>query len=389
MLEKVDVQQDDIPSGIDYFSKVIVFRESWADEHIWMAIVAVKKKAEFTKFINSKIDDPHCVFGNDHAIIQMTTSKNQAKLDKHLKNIANKDIKPFTARVDLKAHFDEANEINCFMIPQSTNDENQLIDGFIGMNFHNDHIDIDGDFNTISEFDQTETIAYPLDKEVALSLRSSLNVFNSISWLSKEEIEDVPQYAQLAIDYNGVKLFMCDRNLGYSFPFKSFPEMQLRFDTKNGDEWLAFFDEIKSDEKIKVDTTTKSLITEQGAFFQYDINPKRFDLSRKGVHLEETTNTDIYFDFQMKISELIDGTVFSVDSDNPPSLIEQNFGMIIADDMMADLHVFDNIQQITLQLKKGNEARLKVNGKVQMKNRQGHSIVESMFFMTEAILFLQ
>jgi hypothetical protein len=63
--------------------------------------------------------------------------------------------------------------------------------------------------------------------------------------------------------------------------------------------------------------------------------------------------------------------------------------MIIADDMMADLHVFDKIQQITLQLKKGNEARLKVNGKVQMKNRQGHSIVESMFFMTEAILFLQ
>ncbi|MEO9531095.1 MAG: hypothetical protein ABJG68_06275 [Crocinitomicaceae bacterium] len=390
MADKVEVQEEDIPSGIDYFSKVIIFRESWANEHIWMAIVAVNNKSDFTRFVNSKIENPHVVFGEDHAIIQMTSSSNQAELDKHLANIANKNIKPFTARVDLQNHFDQEKEINCFVIPQSSNKDNQLIDGFLSMDFHNDHIDVDGEFTTVSEFDQTETIAYPIDNEAALSLRSSLNVFNSIWWFSKEKIEDVPQYSQLAIDYNGMNIFLCNRNWGYPFPFKSFPDMEMRFDTKNGSEWLEFFDTITAEGKIKIDTTTNGLITEQGAFFQYNINDKVFELSRNGVNFEKDNSDDLYFDFQMKISDLLDNTKFSVDEDNPPSIIEQNLGMVIAEDMIADLHAFDNIEQIIFQLRKGKDTTtVKANGKVQMKNKEGQSIVESMFFITEALLYVK
>ena len=276
------------------------------------------------------------------------------------------------------------------MIPQSSNEDNQLIDGFLSMDFHKDHIDVDGEFTTVSEFDQTETIAYPIDNEAALSLRSSLNVFNSIWWFSKEKIEDVPQYSQLAIDYNGMNIFLCNRNWGYPFPFKSFPDMEMRFDTKNGSEWLEFFDTITAEGKIKIDTTTNGLITEQGAFFQYNINDKVFELSRNGVNFEKDNSDDLYFDFQMKISDLLDNTKFSVDEDNPPSIIEQNLGMVIAEDMIADLHAFDNIEQIIFQLRKGKDTTtVKANGKVQMKNKEGQSIVESMFFITEALLYVK
>ena len=389
MSDKVEVQGDDIPSGIDYFSKVIIFRESWANEHIWMAIVAVKNKAEFKKFIDSKLEEPHVVFGTDHAIIQMTASSNQAAMDEHLTNISNKNIKPFTARVDLKEHFDQDKEINLFVVPQSSSNDNQLIDGFLSLDFHNDHIDIDGEFNTVSEFDLTETIAYPINNESALSIRSSLNVFNSIWWFSKEKIEDVPQYSQMALDYDGMNIFLCNKNWGYPFPFKTFPEMQMRFDIKNGTDWMSFFDTITEEGKIKVDTTTNSLITEQGAFFQYKINQKVFELSRNGATFEASPSDNLYFDFQMKISDLLDKTNFSVDQDNPPSIIEQNLGMIIADDMIAELHAFDNIELVTFQLRKGKETSVTANGKVQMKNREGQSIVESMFFMTEALLYVK
>ncbi|MFT4602676.1 MAG: hypothetical protein ACI857_002863, partial [Arenicella sp.] len=143
VVSTVEVAEEDIPTGIDYFSKVILFREQWADENVWVGVVGVQDEGEFKKFINEKIEDAHVVFGDGHAIIQMTSSSDQAKMDVHLKNIANKTIKPFTARVNLNELFKKDQEINCYVIPQSReNLNNALSDGIISMNFHDDHIDI-------------------------------------------------------------------------------------------------------------------------------------------------------------------------------------------------------------------------------------------------------
>ena len=103
------------------------------------------------------------------------------------------------------------------------------------MDFHKDHIDIDGEFNTASNFDQTPAISYSIDNDKAFSLRSSLNIFKSIWWFSDEKIENVPQYNQMALDYDGVNFFLVNRNWGYPFPFKTFPEVQLKFDISKND----------------------------------------------------------------------------------------------------------------------------------------------------------
>lgn len=390
VLNKVEVQETDVAeTGIDYFSKVILFREQWADENIWIAVVGVKNKTAFKAYAKEKIGDLIIEFGDNHAIIQLTESKNQAKMDEHLKNISKKNIKPFTARVNLKKYFLTDKEINCYMIPQSADANHQLIDGYINMDFHQDHIDIGGEFNTVSTFTETPSIAYALNEDVGFSLRSSLNVFKSLWWFSTEEIEDVPDYKQMAVDYDGVKMFMVDLNWGYQFPFKTFPEMQMRVDALDGKEWKAFFQEIQEEGKVKVDTTIKSLITEQGAFFQYNLTNDYFELSRSGTNFIAATDEGVCFDFQMKIESLLNNTKFLVDDDNPPSAFEQSIGLSIANDMVSEMHVFDDIEQIRFQMKRADNAKIQANGQVQMKNKEGQSIVECMFFMTEALLFVK
>jgi len=387
--ERVEVEKEDIPTGINYFSKVILFREVWANESVWICVVGVENEQDFEKFVATKISEPHIVTNDGYAVIQLGPSSNQEQLDEHLANIANKKIKPFSTRVDLSKHFNKEKEINVYMIPQTSNANNQLIDGYLNMDFHQDHIDIGGEFNVVSGFNDKKGIVYPVNEEAALSIRSSLNVFNSIWWFNSEQIENVPQYDQLALDYDGMKIFLCDKNWGYQFPFKSFPEMQMRFDLSKSERWFAFFDTINAQGKIKVDTTTKSLITEQGTFLQYDITESHFDLSRSGVNLTADPQEDVYFDMQFKIAPLLDNTKFSVDEENPPSILEQSIGISIAEDMIDELHAFDNIEQIRFQMSNGGEGKIKAEGKVQMKDKNGQSMVESMFFMTEALLYIK
>lgn len=390
VMNKVEVKETDVAeTGIDYFSKVVLFREKWADENIWVAVVGVNNKEAFKAYAKERIGDLIIEFGEKHAIIQLNESKNQAKMDEHLKNIASRNIKPFTARVELKEYFDPEKEINCYLIPQSADANHQLIDGYINMDFHQDHIDIDGEFNTVSTFTETPSIAYALNEDVGFSLRSSLNVFNSLWWFSAEKIEDVPDYKQMAVDYDGVKMFMVDLNWGYQFPFKTFPEMQMRVDAVNGEHWEAFFNEIQEEGKVKADTLTKSLITEQGAFFQYNLTDESFELSRSGVAFESAEDEGVCFDFQMRIESLLNNTMFAVDDDNPPSEFEQMVGLSVANDMVSEMHVFDDIEEIRFQMKRSGDAKITADGKVQMKNREGQSIVESMFFMTEALLFVK
>lgn len=392
VLEKINIEDaavEGFNTGIDYFSKIVLFREQWASEDIWIAVIGYTNREDFELYIKRRHRDAHIQFGDKHAIVQLSKSSNQALLDEHLKAIANKEVKPFTARVNLKDYFKKDKEINCYFIPPSSNSDNQLIDGFLNFDFKQDHIDIQGDFTPVSTFDQNPTIAYSIDENAAFSMRSSLNIFNSIFWFSSERIENVPAYDQMALDYDGVKVFLVNSDWGYEFPFKTFPDMQMRFDFNKQEKWKAFVDTLESQNKIRLDTTTGSLATKQGAFFQYNLDDEIFEMSYKGTNFERSESSDVCFDFQMKIAPLLDNTKFAVDEDNPPSVEFQMIGMSIAEEMIEDLHVFDNIEQIRFKMVKNGTDKVSANGKVQMANREGQSVIESMFFVTEAMFFIK
>ncbi|MBD3637693.1 MAG: hypothetical protein HUJ25_10090 [Crocinitomicaceae bacterium] len=388
VMENIDFEEVEIETGIDYFSKIVLFREQWADEYIWIAVIAYSDKDKFKTYVQTKLKDTHMAMSNGYAILQLSTSMHQEKMDERLVQIARKEIKPFTSRVDLRKFFKADKEINCYFIPPSADFENELIDGHLSFDFHQDHVDIGGEFTPVSGFEDVPTIAYALDEDVAFSLRSSLNVFNSIYWFSKEKIEGIPEYKQMALDYDGVNMFMVDGSFNYKFPFKKYPEMQLHFDMVNNKVWYDFIDTLVAQEKIRLDTTAHILATEEGTFFKYELNKEIFELYQSPVNLKENKDEGVCFAMQLQIEPLLDNTKFMEDEANPPGDLMKKVGMAVAKDMMDDLHALANVEQINFQLTKESNSKIKASGKVQMKNREGQSVIESLLFARESFYFI-
>jgi hypothetical protein len=298
------------------------------------------------------------------------------------------EIKSFNDRVNLSELFDDTKEINCYIIPQSTDENNQLISGNLSFDFLKDKIVIDGEFTPVSGFSENQPIAYALDDNAAFSVRSSLNLFSSIYWFSDDRIQNIPKYSQMALDYNGMNLFMVHKKLGYSVPFKQFPDLQVHFDIVEPKSWHTFFDTLTNKKTINVDTVTKILITEMGTFFIYKFNDREFELMRREVKLNPSDDKDLYFALHLQVDPLLDNIKFAVDEQNPPSALEQKLGLFAAEVMVDELRVMANIDVLNFELRLEDETNMIADGTVYMKNKEGNSIVESMAFGKSAFGFI-
>lgn len=389
VLEKIDFEEAEVETGIDYFSKVILFREQWAQEYVWFAVIAYTDRQKLTTYVQTKLKGSHMAFGKDYCIVQLSQSVNQEEMDNRLKQIAGKDIKPFTSRVNLRKYFQADKEINCYFIPPTGQYENQLIDGYLNFDFLGDHVDITGEFTPVSGVDGIPSIAYAINEESSFSLRSSLNIFNSIYWFSNEKITNVPEYSQMAVDYEGVNMFLADGSIAYAFPFKKFPNMQVKFDLIDKDKWQGFYDTLLTNGTIRVDTTTSTMATKDGTFVKYNFTDKVFEMGKNKSHdFALLGESEICFDLQFKIKQLLDNTKFAVDEDNPPGDFLQGVILGIAQEQVEELRVLQNIEQITFQLRKDGSENIEAEGHLLMSDPNGNSVIESIIFAQESVYFI-
>jgi len=375
-------------AGFDFFSSVIIFREQWADENIWMAVLGYTDQAKFEAYLKEQLPTSGYHFGPKYVIVQITPSIQQENVEDHMKKIMNGEVKSFTERVDLSELFDQSKEINCYILPQNDDERNQLISGNLSFDFLADQIKIDGEFTPVSGFAENEPVAYAINEEAAFSMRSSLNLLHSIYWFNEEVIEGIPQYSQMSLDYNAMTMFMIHKNLGYPFPMKFFPEMQMQFDLIDPPTWYAFFDTLKNQNHIKMDTVAHTFVENRiGIFFQYSLNDKSFALMHDSITLAASTNDKLYFCLNVKVAPLLDNITFAVDEQNPPSMLEQSMGMIFAESMVEQLRVMVNMEELHFELRLEDETNMVADGKIQMVNRTGHSMIESLFFGKAAVAF--
>jgi len=375
-------------AGFDFFSSVIIFREQWAEENIWMAVLGYSDQAKFEAFLKEQAPHVKYHFGPKYVILQITPSSQQENVADHMKKIMDGEIKSFKERVDLSELFDQSKEINCYIMPQNDNSQNQLISGNLSFDFLADHIKVDGEFIPVSGFSDNAPIAYEINEDVAFSMRSSLNLVNSLYWFNEDEVHQIPQYTQMACDYDGVHMFMVHENYGLTFPFKQFPDMQLHFDIVNPEKWQTFIDTLVSHKDIKLDTVTNIIVTAQGTYFIYEFNDKEFELMRTDVNLMPSTNEKVYFAMQLKLAPFFENIQFAIDEQNPPELFEQTLGLGVVEGRIDELKVMANIEEIRFDLTLEDETNMVADGKIQMINRTGNSMIESMSFGSAAVLFI-
>ena len=380
--------------GFDLFSSVVIFREQWAERNMWMALIGYTDETKFTAFLREELPDVHFCFGDDYVLVQLTPYPEQEKVDEHMKNIMTGSVKSFRERVDLTELFDRNKEINCYITPQNDDRGNQLLNGNISLDFLGDQISVEGEFTPVSGFSDNEPVAYAVNKEAPFSLRSSLNILRSIYWFSEDNIKGIPQYSQMAFDYHGMNLFMVHKELGYEFPFKQFPDMQLHFDIVDYSNWKTYFNQLQDDKIFKVDTVTNILSTSMGTYFIYNFNDKEFELMRSDMTLAPNEDKNLYFAFHMTVAPLIDNIKMAFDEENPPPTetqaekIEASATMGVVELMLEELRVLDNFKDIDFELRLEDETNMVASGTINMEHKGGHSIIESMAFGNAAVLFI-
>lgn len=393
--EKVYPEDDDetpqekwVESGIDIFNKIVCFREQWANEAVWYAILKHNNVEQIKSFILGA--NPEALFevNNEYAILQLTPGEKSPQRVEHLKKISNKEVKSFRERKNLPQLFDSKKEINCFVIPKQS-EYNNLLEGYFSFDFKKDKIEIDGEFTPISGLSEFKPIAYELNQEAAISLRSSLNLFNSIYWFDDHSIKNVPEFTQLALDYNGVECQMIHRNQGYATPFYTLPKAQVRFNILKPQVWNSFMDSLIASPAVDVDTTKQRLTTHEGASFGYRQNSQVFELMQDSVNFSPlTTDKNLFFDLYMNLDKIIDGTKFTIHPQFPPSDLEQTMGMVVASNLMAEIKSISSMESIIFQIAAGENETIDVHGEVIMKEKGGHSTVELISFASLLFNFI-
>ena len=375
----------DLKVGINVFSKVIVVREQWAEVDVWLAIVEYNDKAALQKTINDEASNASVVFGDEVAIIHLNAHESIPGLDDHLQKIAAGEVKSFTERVDLEDYFNPDKEINVYLLHDAGTAHTKLVDGRLSYDFLGDRIDVDGEFTPVSGFETTPPIAYAMNEDAALSIRSSISLFNSLYWFGKNRIDDLPEYNQMAFDYDGVNIMLCDVKMDLPFAAKQFPVMQVRFDVPDTSEWNSFIDNLVATGQVNLDTTAGLLSTNLGTFVKYRFEDGQFELMRETTDFKKAESDNVYFDFSMEIDPLLDNTKLAIDEDNPPSELEQSIGLGVGNDLIADLKVMANVESMwyTMHLERDN--LMVADGEVIMKNKEGSSIIECLRFSSLSI----
>lgn len=374
--------------GLDIFSSFIIFREQWAEKSMWMILAGYTNQAAFQNFVTEQIPNAETCFGDNYVLVQLTPYPDQKAVRNHMENILAGKEKSFKERADLTELFDRNKEVNCYLVPSDREGSNQLLSGNLSLDFLADQIEISGEFTPVSGFSENAPVAYALNEDAPFSLRSSLNMLKSVYWFSEDKIEGLPEYSQMALDYEGMNLFMVNPNLGYLFPFKQHPDLQAHFDIINYPRWERFFNEMKADSTFKIDTVSHIMSTNMGTYFNYNFNPREFELARNEIKLEPCNEGNLYFAFQMKVLPILENIKLAIDQENPPPVGAQDLGLMVVQGQIEELKVMSNIEEIRFELRLEDETNMVANGKIQMINRSGNSMIESVAFGSTAILFL-
>lgn len=373
--------------GLDLFSSIVIFREQWSESNIWMGLVGYTDESKLKSFLNEQIPDAHYCFGDTYALIQLTPYPEEEKIQAHMQSIMNGEIESFKQRVNLSQIFDRKKEINFYISPQNSSTKNQLLNGYLSLDFLDDKIAISGQFTPISGFSDNAPVAYALDENAPFSLRSSLDIFRSVHWFSMDNIKGLPEYSQMAVDYRGMNLFMVHKDLGYVIPFKQYPDLQAHFDIINYQDWKSFFNEMQEKNIFIADTVAHILHTNMGTYFNYNFDQKTFELLRNESKLTPSNESDLYFAFQLNILKILENIKLGVDVENPPSEILQTFGLNMVEGQLEELKVMSNIESVRFELRLEDETKMSAEGNIQLVNKSGNSIIESVSFGSAAILF--
>lgn len=368
------IDETQLNTGINFFSQIIVFRENWANDEIWYSVLKIEDKNDFEFYLESHKLEFEKSYAGDYVVMQLTSSDEQNNVSEHLQKIANKEVKTFDAKIELSKVFSSENEMNIYIAPKNSK---HIIDGYLHLNFLQDKVVINGQFTPISQNETIPFIAYKEEPEMAFSLRSSLNLFNSIYIFNEQSLDNLPDYFQLSMDFNGTKMITSNETV----PLTAYPNLNLQFDIYDADIWNSYLNELNETEGILVDKTQQKILLNRDAksVIKYNVNDAEFALFQTPNSFECSEKEGTYLSLNIKPGLFVDNTTFIEDTLNPPDMISNLKISIFQSLMEDDMGYWNEIENINLTITEDgkNDVDFISEGLILYKEKNGHSMVES------------
>ena len=370
--ETEDLVQKIEDIGIDPFSKVLVFNERWANESLWFGVVKVENESDFSIYVAENF--PHAIinYGTSVAIVQMSQSNNQEEVSKHIDNILAGKVSSIADNPLVKRDFSDQNELNIFLKSVKSD---YVTDGYLSVNFNDTQIDIEGFFHPIGDT-EVEPVDYAMTPGIGVSLRSSLNLLNTIYLFNNTKLEHLPDYKQLAFDYDGVNLLTNNDVI----PVTSFPNINLSLDIDDEEVWRNYLEASIEDESLIIAGDTMMINSEVKAKVRFKVDQNKFELYQnpKTFVLEENDHNN-YFNLIVHPAEIVKKMTFKKDEDNPPKIIASQIIKIVKS-VLDDFSYLSEIDEINFRIDKDEDTENYVStGHIIYHNRNSHSTIQSYY----------
>jgi hypothetical protein len=374
------VESDNLDFGLNPFSQIIVFRENWADKNIWYGIVAIKNKSKFESFIKDKGYQFNIEYADNYAIILFSNQKN-SDIITHQQKMAQYKLKSFDSKIDLSEVFNTNNELNVYLAPKNSKD---IIDGYLHFNFEKDRVTTNGTFTPVGKTEDIPFINYELNNNKALSLRSSLNLFNSVYLFNKNiSLKNLPKYTQLCIDFDGTTLKTSHSDI----PIVAYPELNIQFDIIDSLNWRNYLINLNDNNTFIVDSVNHQLIinTESQSFLNYDLTPHFFKIYQHQNNFNKKSINNTYFSLNIHPNSILEKTMFEKDSLNPPTFVD-GIKIGIIESLMDDMNFWNDIDYINFTITADSTSTDFIShGNIIYLEKEGHSIIESIVLFQKFI----
>ncbi|MGV6861219.1 MAG: hypothetical protein ACWA41_05580 [Putridiphycobacter sp.] len=370
--DESEMDETNFNIGLDFYSQVIFFRENWSDTNLWYAIISIQNKNAFENYLADQELQFNIEYADNYAIILLNNEPTDEVMT-HQKNIAAAKVKSFDAKVDLSETFSTEKEMNIYIAPKNSK---HIIDGYLHVDFKMDRILTEGTFTPIGKIEDIPFINYEADDTKALTLRSSLNLFNSVYLFNKNiALKDLPEYEQLAFDFDGTTLLTSHSEI----PITAYPNLNLQFDISDSIQWQKYIDDLDSNEAIDVDRENHKFImnTESKSVVNYSLSGDNFSIFQNPNQFNQAKLEHTYFYVNMQPNMIMENTVFKEDSLNPPTTLD-GFKISIVESLMDDLNFWNGIENINFTIKKPeNRNDFVSNGVIVYSEKEGHAVIES------------
>ena len=364
--------------GINLFSKFIVFRENWSNEPVWFVLISIDNEANFKTFCTEFIEHKTLTFFKGFALIQLNASSAQNKVDEHIQNIADNKVKSIQSKSIVQENFLNENEINIYL---KSSKSDFITDGFLNINFYNNKIGILGHFTPVGNEIPIKPINYAHSSEKAFSLRSSLNLFQTLYLFKDTKLEALPDYDQLLFDYDGATLLTINENI----PIHTYPKLNLNLVINDRETWMEYLYKLVDEEKIQLKNDTFIITTSGKGYMKYKMDDESFSLFQDEPKFKKNEDPTLFLSLSIIPSMLLDKTFFKKDEKNPPKMFA-NMKISVIQSLLESFQYLKEVEKINFNIKRNNSQSDYISeGEVVYTTQDGHSMIESFVLFSKFV----